>query len=160
MTLGEVSDARLILWDRPWLMAGLVWASVAVCLWGALINPHNDGPGLRAFLVVLAAGLAWIGWAKLPFQRFVFDRAHGQIRRTRWQLWHRREDSMPLDRVVAVRQVRERPSDTNTPMHGLVLDYERPDGSIETEDLSAVRTAGRHDRTLFTLNDWLTRPDT
>ncbi|MEO0426417.1 MAG: hypothetical protein AAF160_03140 [Pseudomonadota bacterium] len=159
MTLGEESDARLVLWDRPWLMAGATWLFASTSLAGAVLNPEDDGPLLRLFLVALAGLLAWIGWAKAPFQRFVFDRAAGRIRRTRWQLWRRTEDWMPLDRLVAVRQERERSGESNTPMHRLVLDYEDTDGTIRTEPLSAVRTARRHDKALFALNDWLTRPD-
>ncbi|MEM7498429.1 MAG: hypothetical protein AAF371_10620 [Pseudomonadota bacterium] len=158
MRVAENTTERLVIWDRPWLMAGVVWLSAAICVLGAMLNPYDDGFGLRLFLVALAAFLTWIGWVKLPFQRFVFDRAAGRIGRTQWQLWRRREDGMPLDRVVAVRQERERSTETNAPMHRLILDYETADGRIESEPLSSVLTAGRHDATLETLNDWLTRP--
>ncbi|MEM6945605.1 MAG: hypothetical protein AAF565_17820 [Pseudomonadota bacterium] len=158
MQVAEHSADRLVLWDRPWFMAGMVWLSVPTLLAGALLNPHDDGWGVRLFVALLGIGLGWIGWAKLPFQRFVFDRGAGRVFRTRWQLWRRHEDSMALDRIVGVRQERDWAVGSNAPTHRLLFDWQDAKGRIKSEPMSAVQTSGRQDAALTALEDWLTEP--
>ncbi|MEM6678553.1 MAG: hypothetical protein AAF675_11860 [Pseudomonadota bacterium] len=159
MTVTQCTDAQLVLEDRPWLFSSILAVMSSMILYFALFEPKDASLWVRALMLAFAGLSLWVLWAKVPFQRFVFDRKAARITRIRWHLWQRREDGMDLDRVVAVRQERNRSAESNAPMHRLLLDYMTADGTVETTPLSEVFTARRHDKALETLNEWLTRPD-
>lgn len=107
---------------------------------------------------MIGLGLLWILWAKIPIQRFVFDRATGLIFRTRWKLGVKFDDRMSLHRITNVRQRADRLGDSG-PTYVITMEYESENGSIVTERLSASSTAKSHDETIEILNDWLSRPE-
>lgn len=118
------------------------------------LTPLQRGAG-----AAIGLNLLWVLWAKVPVQRFVFDRATGLIYRTRWNLGFRFEDRMSLDCITNVRQRADRLGDSG-PTYVITIEYESTNGKIETARLSASSTAKRHDDTIDILSEWLSRPET
>ena len=82
MKVSHNSYDRLVLWDRPIIFAILI-GLMSVTL-GALsvLNVDDLTPLERGTGGIIGLGLLWILWAKVPVQRFVFDRTTGLIYRT------------------------------------------------------------------------------
>lgn len=157
MDVTKNTDSKLVVWDRKIISTLLVGAMASTAVLGSTINPDGFGLLQRLLVLALGIGLLWIIWAKMPFQRFVFDRASGRIVRTRWHLWHRVQDSMPIADIAGIRQQADLVGNRGT-THYLVVDYEADDGKVRSERLSESSTGKRHDKSLETINEWLTRP--
>lgn len=123
-----------------------------------LINAEGYGLTARSLLLLLGLSIAALIIVNVPVQRFIFDRNQKRIWRTRWFLWRRFEDSMPMEYVAAIRQRADQLGD-HSKAYYLVMDYVSDTGEIKTVPLN--KGGGRRqDKTLERLNEWLTRPDT
>jgi len=158
MQVSHKSYARLVLWDRPIFFTFLVGSMSATLCTLSLLNLDDLTPFERGIGGAIGLGLVWVLWAKMPFQRFIFDRETGLIYRTRWKLGVRFDDCMSLHRITNVRQRADRLGDSG-PTYVITIEYESQNGGIETARLSASSTANRHDETIETLNEWLSRPE-
>lgn len=157
MVISERMPGKLVLWDRPVLFLALILMMAGSCLYGAVVGPDDMGMLMRVFLAVLGLGIAAIAHVKTPVQRFVFDRDAGLVHRTQWRLFQRRDDQMDMSRITGIHQRADRFGDGG-PTYYIEFEYVSDDGTIEKERFSATSTGKRHDDTIDSLNEWLTRP--
>ncbi|MEM6899685.1 MAG: hypothetical protein AAF583_07950 [Pseudomonadota bacterium] len=123
---------------------------------------ETDGFWFRLYMFVFGAGMGLVILFQAPFQRFIFDRDEQMISRTRWFLWRRFDDTMPMENVAAIRQKMEVGTHQKGPSRAeyyIMLDYVSDDGSVESVKLSKVGTDKKRDKVITRLNEWLTRPD-
>ena len=80
MRITHNTAERLIIEDRPWFIAGLVWVLGLAALSAALLG-QTDGTGETILVLALGVGACAIAWRFLPFQRFEFDRPNDTFRR-------------------------------------------------------------------------------
>lgn len=157
MVITEFTQQRLVLWDRPVLISTLTGLMASSCALAATLDSSDLVFATRLFLLALALLLCCILWEKLPVQRFVFDRSSGLVRRTQWRLWKKTDDTMPIARVVEMRQMADSLGETG-PTFLIAMNYKSNDGRIRMERLSQSSSGKRHDDTVERLNEWLSRP--
>ena len=93
MKVIETTPDSLVIEDTPWFLWVFMIGMGLVTLANALTG-RVDGWGATLLVGTLGAGLLWVAWRFLPFQRFTFDRASGvfthQVRLlTGSQTWQR-----------------------------------------------------------------------
>lgn len=79
MKIEEYKADRLVIRDRPWILAGFCWIMGAVCLWAAPFDADLGGIGERLLVFGLGCGALYIAWRAFPFQTFTFDRPSGRF---------------------------------------------------------------------------------
>lgn len=150
MKIVENTQDRLVIVDRPWLMTLASGAIVAGLLVG--VADADNGPALRLFILACLVGLIWLLWAKVPFQRYTFDRQADWLSRERWHLWQYRRDGMAISRIEAIRQEAQWFENARATRLVLVVD-----GAPAA--LSESFGGGSLDEIETAIREWLTRPD-
>lgn len=83
MQVTYASKDRLVLVDRPWLFAGMVWAIGLAALWSALtgdVEANGLDPWVgQLFVSAIGFGSCLLAWWAFPFQEIVFDRGRRLI---------------------------------------------------------------------------------
>ncbi len=74
------SAEHLVIEDRPWLYAVLLWIMGIAALWNALTGQLH-GAFETLLVLALGTGTIWIAWGFFPYQRFIFDRARNTFTR-------------------------------------------------------------------------------
>ncbi|MEM6547217.1 MAG: hypothetical protein AAF713_05680 [Pseudomonadota bacterium] len=94
---------RLVIEDRPHLMAALIWSMAAICAYGAVSGDGIDETWKRWLLGVLALGIGALAYAKMPYARITFDRLAGTVERRLAYLDRARTATWPLSSLDHVR---------------------------------------------------------
>ena len=81
MRITHETHERLIIEDRPWFVAGMVWL-LGLAAISAVVTGQMDGIGEAILVLALGIGAAAIALHFLPFQRLEFDRANNTFTRT------------------------------------------------------------------------------
>lgn len=118
------------------------------------VRANEIGPILRVLLPLLGLVFVWAIVAKMPIQRYVFDRVAQCLVRTRWHFWRRFEDRLPLKDVLSLRQQADL-TDSSSTTYYLVLDYQTTGGDVRSERLSPSSSGTRYDSLLKEISDWL-----
>ncbi|NNF25448.1 MAG: hypothetical protein HKN63_11705 [Rhodobacteraceae bacterium] len=79
MKIEENTPDRLVIRDRPRILAGFCWFMGALCLWAAPFDADLGGIGERVLVFGLGCGALYIAWRAFPFQTFTFDRPSGRF---------------------------------------------------------------------------------
>lgn len=80
MKVVSSSPDRLIVDDRPVLMAGFLWVCGTMMIAAALLSSFETASAVglvRTIFFVFGCAIVAIAWRFFPFQRFVFDRPRG-----------------------------------------------------------------------------------
>jgi hypothetical protein len=70
----------LVIEDRPWFIAGVIWLMGLAAIYAAVAGQLRS-TGETILVLALGIGTSAIAWYFLPFQRFVFDRVNGTLAR-------------------------------------------------------------------------------
>ena len=85
MRITQATHDRLVIEDRPWFFAVMVWMIGLAALWAGLTGDieGNGMPLWAGQLVVgaIGAGCCLFAWWAFPFQDIEFDRRHRRITR-------------------------------------------------------------------------------
>lgn len=98
MQVVEETEEKLVIEDRPWFLAGVVWLLGLAALSAAILGQLR-GPGETLLVLVLGAGTTAIAWYFMPFQRFEFDRASGTLTRTIARVTGSKKEVRPLSTI-------------------------------------------------------------
>lgn len=103
MKIAHVSPQYMVIVDRPWLLAGFVWAVGLMMAWNGLFG-EIEADGARLWLlhllfVVLGTGSCAIAWFAFPFQRIIFDRTRGELIHRSARPLFNSEKMLPLAQV-------------------------------------------------------------
>ncbi|MGI9388475.1 MAG: hypothetical protein ACR2O1_00325 [Boseongicola sp.] len=80
MRVTHKSKEMLVIEDRPWFVAGVVWF-LGLAAISSVLTGQMDGIGETILVLALGLGAATIAWHFLPFQRIEFDRTNGKFTR-------------------------------------------------------------------------------
>ncbi|MGI9393214.1 MAG: hypothetical protein ACR2OY_01070 [Boseongicola sp.] len=80
MRITHDTPDRLIIEDRPWFVAGMIWF-LGLAAISAVLTGQMDGIGEGILVLSLGIGALAIAWHFLPFQRFEFDRKNNTFTR-------------------------------------------------------------------------------
>jgi len=147
----ENTDRRLVIEDRPWGLAGIVWVLGLVTLYSGVTGVDMDGWAERLVVLALGIGVLAAAWYFFAFLRITFDRDRGEVEHVSLRPFGTRCKYLRLDRVQGA--VVEANWSDGARLTRLALDTE--DGRAQLEygygsaDRRALETA---------VNEWLTRP--
>ena len=97
------TDACLVLQDRPWFLAGIVWILGLAALYGGITGRGIDGWAERALVLALGVGVSAIAWWFFGFLTLTFDLRSGEIQQTFQRLGSTRQNRLALaatDRIA------------------------------------------------------------
>ncbi len=89
------TDENLVIEDRPWFLAGVVWFLGLAAMLAALTGQMR-GTGETILVLALGLGAAAIAWHFMPFQRLDFDRSSGTFTRTIARVTGKKQETRPL----------------------------------------------------------------
>ena len=147
-----MTDRRLVIEHRPWLLAVATYTMGLAALYGAVTGKQINSTAEHLLVTALGIGVTLAAWYYFAFLRITFDRDAGQVEHRSLRPIGSRSWFVDLARVRDVR-IEATWSDQGSRMTRLVL--ETADGRKPLEygygpgDRSALETA---------VNEWLTRP--
>lgn len=153
MRIFETSPDRLILEDRPILLAGFLWLAGGASLWAALVPQGGEGWAERALLLFLGIGVCAVAAVFFPFARIVFDRRAGVMTRRRGHVDRARVLTIALSDVARVRR-QSQLGDDGVRMWRLVV--ETTDGGVIP--LETGFSAGDRAEIEAAISEWFKAP--
>jgi hypothetical protein len=92
------SPDHLVIEDRPWLWAVILWLMGIAALWNVLTGQLAGA--LESLLVLaLGTGTIWIAWGFFPYQRFTFDRTTNTFTRRIARVNGAADLTLPITRI-------------------------------------------------------------
>ena len=98
MRITHETQEKLIIEDRPWFVAGMIWF-LGLAAISAVLTGQMDGIGEAILVLALGIGAAAIAWHFLPFQRFEFDRTNNTFTRTIARVTGSKQTAQPLSTI-------------------------------------------------------------
>ena len=98
MQVVEKTEEKLVIEDRPWFLAGVVWLLGLAALYAAIAGQLR-GSGETLLVLALGVGTSVIAWHFMPFQRFEFDRESGTLTRTIARVTGSKKEVRPLSTI-------------------------------------------------------------
>ena len=130
MKIAENTDDRLVLVDRTWLIAGVVWLMGLVALYSAVTGADMDGWGERLLVLCLGLGACSIAWWFMGFLTITFDRPAGKMVREIHRIGRTSRTEISLATIERARLQAER-GESGSRMERLAL--ETADGPVPLE---------------------------
>ncbi|HSF95963.1 MAG TPA: hypothetical protein VLA52_13140 [Thermohalobaculum sp.] len=152
MRITEITDRRLVIEHKPWVLAGFAWTMGLVALYSGITGVDMDGWAEQILVLCLGIGVCAIAWYFFAFVRITFDRDEGTVEHRALRPFGSRSKYLDLARVQNAQVEANWDSDGGR-LTRLALDTQ--DGRAQLEygygpgDRRALEDA---------VNEWLTRP--
>ena len=145
------TPTRLIVEDRPHLLAGVIWLMGLAALLAAFTG---QTAGIAETLLVYALGMGTLGlaWQFFPFQRYTFDRSAGEFTRRIARVTGATTDTLPLAEIE--RAALQSHWSDGTRMQRVTLQTSAGPVPLEFGFVSAER-----EPVVAEINNWLQRQD-
>ena len=98
MRITHESHERLLIEDRPWFVAGMIWF-LGLAAISAVLTGQMDSIGEALLVLALGIGATAIAWHFLPFQRLEFDRTNNTFTRTIARVTGSKTEVRPLGTI-------------------------------------------------------------